>query len=170
MRYAIIGAAGSGKTAFGGFLAEALGTKAVDTSWWLARVETLRQNGVGLSGDAAWDAARNRPTRPQLVALGNAVCADDPGFLVRQAFKHGGVICGVRRQAEIDILDDDVRVILVERPEWRALDDDNYDIHAGQADLTVLNDTDIGALKRAAMVVAAKTEADFNALHVWVRG
>lgn len=131
MRYVIVGPQGAGKSTFGGFLAEALGTKATDTSAWLVDVENARQKALWeryqitpwmgkaptdeqIAADIAkgdlverldlvygWDDLRNRPCRELLVALGDAVNSVGPTFLVDRCFEQGNIAIGVRRKNEL---------------------------------------------------------------------
>jgi hypothetical protein len=67
--------------------------------------------------------------RKWLIALGDAVCAGDPGFLIRKAFERGSIITGIRRQPEFDSLSDEIVIINVESPVTRSrFITDNYAI------------------------------------------
>jgi len=127
-RYLVIGQQGTGKSTFGEALADAIGSYAADTSAWLYRVETARNGG-------------KRPTRADLVALGNAVCDDDPAFLVARAFETGArVCCGVRRRVELDAARDqwpDLVVIYLDRPAGPEVGDDNCEVTREDADLVL---------------------------------
>ena len=130
MKFIIIGRQGAGKSTFGAFLAEELGTKATDTSQWLVDVEKARQKALmeryGITPWMArgmppkpnnpdgtldlteefdmsygWDDVRNRPARELLVALGDAVNSVGNTFLVDRCFDKGDIAVGVRRRNEL---------------------------------------------------------------------
>lgn len=129
LRVLVIGAQDSGKSTYGQHLAKALGTECHDTSEWLVEIESFRQRvlmeryGItpwmmkGLppkpqNPDGTWDLEegfttvwgrddlRDRPARELLVALGDAVCTTNPGFLVERCWDKGPVCVGVRRKIE----------------------------------------------------------------------
>lgn len=127
-RYLVFGPQGSGKTTFGHVLARAIGGKAVDTSAWLKRVE-MRRNG-------------GRPIpRASLVALGDAVCAEDPCFLVDRAIEAGAdVIIGIRRWAEFICVSAKYRplvLIYIGRAPGPEVGEDNFELTPDYADHVV---------------------------------
>ena len=119
MRFAIIGPAQSGKTSFAEELARVLRTSCANTSDWLVEVESARQDRyVDLCDDDLydWDTNLNRPSRNSLIALGDAVCAQQKNFLIEQAFQRGDVITGIRRISEFETLSPDVVTVYIHRP------------------------------------------------------
>lgn len=117
-RFIIIGPPRSGKTTIGRAIAHRLGTVCTDTSDALVAVETERQrifkeylgktpctSGLAPENVARlWDDQRDRPVRPHLIALGDAMKIADPTILGRYCFERGDVCVGVRRQDELDAL------------------------------------------------------------------
>jgi len=123
-RYLIFGPQGSGKTTFGRILAAAIGTTATDTSAWLKRVEMRRNGGKPF-------------TRADLVALGDAVCAEDPAFLVDRCFEAGRVAVGVRRWSEfaaVHVKYPGVVDIYIDRAPGAEVADDNFELRPDHAD------------------------------------
>lgn len=143
-RYLIIGPQGAGKSTFGAALAEALGTDAVDTSAWIKRI--LRRT-LG-----------REPTRPECVALGDAVCADDPAFLVDRCFETGArVACGARRREEVAQARErwpDLVVVFLRRPAGpEAHLDTSNEVDGYDADI-VLAPRDLAECKEMAGLLA----------------
>lgn len=153
MRYIIVGPQGAGKSTFGGFLAEALGTKATDTSAWLVEVENARRTALwdryGLTSDLtgpnstyirAWDEKRGRPCRELLVALGDAVNSVGNTFLVDRCFEKGDIAMGVRRKnelAEIRTKYPYAVVIYIDRDAGTEQAKDNLELGPQDADVIV---------------------------------
>lgn len=182
MKFIIIGRQGAGKSTFGAFLAEELGTKATDTSQWLVDVEIARQKalkeryGIGswfISGPAAamsnaelsekltsgWDPERNRPARELLVALGDAVNSVGNTFLVDRCFDKGDIAVGVRRRnelVEIRKAYHNVVVVYVDRDAGGEQAKDNFELTTEDANVIVRARTIAGA-KQCATFVANLT-------------
>lgn len=145
MKYIIVGMPRAGKTAFGQRLAYHLGTQATDTSAWLVDVETARQNSLitnGLEIKDGWDEERDRPARSLLIALGNAVCDTDPGFLALRALSRGDVCVGVRRHVELirvsEVFNRNIVVVYVQRPGYTTVD--NLEITPEECHKVIYND------------------------------
>lgn len=145
MKYIIVGMPRSGKTEFGRRLAYHLGTQATDTSDWLVDVEASRQNHMitnGLEVKDGWDEERDRPSRPYLIALGNAVCDTDPGFLALRAFDRGNVCVGVRRHIELvrvsQMFNRNLMVVYIQRPGCAEVD--NLEIAPDECHQVIYND------------------------------
>lgn len=153
MRFAIIGRAQSGKSTFAAYLAEYLDLKVSNTSDWLIEVETFRRKRLhALEPHVLTSPDFNKAeSRSWLIALGDAVCAIQPGFLIEQAFRRASIITGIRRREEFQNLPKDVITILIERDSSIA---DNFDIPSEDVEYTVKNDGDLAALKNAAHVIA----------------
>lgn len=105
-RFFVIGAARTGKSTMGRALADALGTKATDTSSGITLVECARQGALAAYDEdyshiPDWDAERDRPKRALLIALGDAVKQIDPTIWIRYCFDRGDVCVGVRRRDEL---------------------------------------------------------------------
>ena len=172
-RFAVIGPAQSGKTTFAEALAKVLGTTCRNTSDWLVEVEAARYAslhgdqpkticlGCGRDKDEGcdcpcgtgmrkgWDHTLDRPARPWLIALGDAVCDQQPDFLIEQALKGGGVITGIRRELEFEALPPDVVTVYVHRPGF-AKEQDNFGIEATWAKHCIVNEGSVEDLIRLA--------------------
>lgn len=160
MRIAIIGKAQSGKTTFANFLSKYLDLKTSNTSDWLIEVEKLRRERLAsflpeMSECSKFDKEQNRSW---LMALGDAVCAIQPDFLIEQAFKRGDIITGIRRKEEYKFLDKSVITIYIDR---ESLIRDNFDIPKNEARYIILNNLTLEALDVKAKDLA-KIIKDFN--------
>lgn len=183
-KFAVIGPARAGKSTFATYLAEALGTKAVDTSEWLVQVESKRQEVLQerfksttwlyepvLDGyyKSGWDPDRNRPARELLIALGDAVCALQPDFLIEQCLKKGDIIVGIRRQSEFDHLPDGVQVVWIDRTGTTdGTDSKHLDIPRSVADVIVNNNGSLDDLRHEAERIARIASVSLNtASHIY---
>ncbi len=157
-RFAIIGHARSGKSEFARYLADYMGLKTANTSDWLIEVEKHRRSSLSsllADGPETFDKEK---CRPWLIALGDAVCAQQPGFLIEQAFKHGSVITGIRRRVEIDHLPKDVVVVFIDKDE---VVQDNFDIPMSYAKYVIKNNGSLDDLKKTAKDMA---------IEIWSKG
>lgn len=192
IRVAIVGMPQSGKSTFGSYLAEYLGTKAVDTSEWLVEVETERQKalhgddpksiclgcgkdtkagcdcpaGVGLR--KGWDHQRDRPSRELLIALGDAVCKGRPSFLIDRALEGGNIVVGIRRVEEFESLPQDVYTVMVQRPGFDKAD--NFSVPEESAAEVIINDGDLDGLKAKAEDLANRlAQMDHPLVERWIK-
>lgn len=155
MKYAIIGYAQAGKTTFARYLAEATGLKYADSSDWVVRTETkrlhrLKELGVDIS--ELWDNERDRPRRELLIALADAVCDEDPAFLIRQSYQSADIVAGFRRMEEFKHLRNtigEVCVIFISRDDRPDIQD-NFDIPLWAADMKISNNGTKEDLKKLA--------------------
>lgn len=149
MRFAIIGRARAGKSTFAEYLSEILGLQCSNTSDWLVEVEKFRRRKLhDLEPTALPSPDFNKnEMRSWLIALGDAVCAQQPDFLIEQALKRGAVITGIRRKEEFDYLPKDVIVIFIDRAESIA---DNFDIAKDKARYVIMNDGSLEDLRKKA--------------------
>lgn len=154
MRFAIIGHARSGKSEFARYLADYMGLNTVNTSDWLVEVEKYRRAALfvlldgGVENETEFDKEK---CRPWLIALGDAVCAQQPGFLIEQAFRRGSVITGIRRQEELEYLPKDVVVIFIDK---EGVVQDNFDIPMSSAKYVIKNNGSLDDLKESAEKIA----------------
>lgn len=175
MRFIIIGPQGAGKSTFGAFLAEALGTQATDTSAWLVEVEKARQEALVsryLLGSSmpsvkpgeedvalrpAWDHSRNRPSRELLVALGDAVNSQGPTFLVDRCFEKGNIAMGVRRKSELEAVKlryPGVIVVYIDREVGEERAKDNLELTSTDTEHVIVRTVTLEGAKKAAKALA----------------
>lgn len=136
MRFIVIGHPRSGKSTVGGLLSSILDTEATDTSAPLVIVESARQDILPMFGGAVqpeeWDNERDRPARPNLIAIGDAMKLLSPTILVDYCFSRGDVCVGVRRHDELvaalEKYPDTILVWVVAADEER---NDNFDCKMG---------------------------------------
>jgi hypothetical protein len=153
MRFAIIGKARAGKTTFAEYLANHMGLTASNTSDWLVEVEQMRRKRLGTLVPNCQDAApfTKSEHRSWLIALGDAVCAQRPGFLIDQALLRGSVITGIRRKEEFEHLPKDVITVFIDRDDAIA---DNFDIPKSKAKYVINNNGSLEDLAASAIEVA----------------
>jgi len=171
--FAIVGPTESGKTTFGRYFAEFLGTEATDTSAVLVEVETKRQKVLcdryrletfleSPDDDSRivtqWDWDRGRPQRELLVAMGDAfVECLGMDFLAQRCLDRGRVVVGVRRRLELETLKAKRRALTtvwIERPGTQGATEDNLDIGAVDCDRILLNDGSLEDLRQLAKSLA----------------
>lgn len=167
MKFIVIGPARAGKTTVGAALARAFDTKATDTSEAVVAVEVERQDRLiqhlcdtfDLTFDSLrdslredpdlWDADRDRPARPLLVATGDALKKLGPTSLADYCFQQGDVCVGVRRKDELLAVCGkypDARVLWVDRQGVFPDPKDNLDIPWEWADYHFSNDGDLAGV------------------------
>lgn len=158
MKFVVIGKARAGKSTFGAALGLALQTEATDTSAALVTIEQRRQELLGsLAPAAGYDSTRNRPSRPYLVALGDAIKVLDESLLAGLCFRRGDICVGVRRQTELDAVRKafpEAKVIYVARDGIEEDAADNFDIKWEDADYFVDNSGSVADMLRLAGFIA----------------
>jgi len=110
--FVICGPPRHGKDTFGEFLSKAMGVPTFSTSSVLYEVMAERLDTTVKS----LHRLDKEDIREDLVALGNELCDEDPGYLVNRAISEGfQIITGVRRVKEWKATDFPAHLVWIER-------------------------------------------------------